>query len=716
MKYQNLDFDTIPGRRERARIRNFENQWGLASIQAQRAYAHVELIKGSAVDPGDGVTIGFVDSGIDRAHDLFEGANIDTTFLLGASAPDGTRFSHGTAVASVAAAPLIPRFTNSSHGVAYGADIAMFAIPTGTGPAVYNPVSLASLSTRQTDWTTIINSALGWRNGTRAVDFLNLSVGISGIIENYSTSDLRTHFATPVAAMAQSGTSEKTILVWAAGNAHGKDCNAGTDNCENGMINASSVEIYPGLVARFPELQGHMVAVVATSRDGAITDFSNRCGIAADWCLAAPGDNISVAYYGPKDDQDVVQDGFRGIATVGGTSFSVPMVGGGLAVMKHLFRNQLSNTALLARLLATANDSGRYANRSVYGHGLMDLGAATSPVGVLEVMPEQGTGTSGASLQTTWLQASPAFGDALAHSLHGHELAAFDDLGAPFWFDLAAFARPAARASMNTRLADFARTAGPDPAMRQAPGTTSPWRLGLVRLPGADSGQHLALAGRAVALDMPMPNGLSARAFTTEGIAGEVSATGALLSWQLQGLPVALQTGWYAEHDTLLASQAHGAFGRLGADTLYLGVVADTTLADWTIGGRAEFGRVQSGSDHGLITRVAPLVTSSFAAHAHYTFANTGTLHLSMSQPLRVEAGHARLEVPVGRSRGGEILHRPVRASLVPSGRQVDVAARWFAPADVGQWGVGATWSHEPLHRKSADPEFTLLGVWQHTF
>ncbi|MYI71690.1 MAG: serine protease, partial [Synechococcus sp. SB0673_bin_10] len=57
------------------------------------------------------------------------------------------------------------------------------------------------------------------------------------------------------------------------------------------------------------------------------------------------------------------------------------MVSGGLAIMKQLFRGQLSSEQLVSRLLTTAKDDGIYADSAIYGHGLMDLGAATSPWG-----------------------------------------------------------------------------------------------------------------------------------------------------------------------------------------------------------------------------------------------------------------------------------------------------------------------------------------------
>ena len=119
---------------------------------------------------------------------------------------------------------------------------------------------------------------------------------------------------------------------------------------------------------------------------------------------------------------------------------AAPFVAGGLAVMKQLFRDQLSNTELVTRLFETANDQGAYANRAVYGRGAMDLRAATSPVGVLGVPIESNRAVGrGAVLVATRLQAGEPFGDGPERSLAGTEFAAFDDLGAPFWFDLGGY-------------------------------------------------------------------------------------------------------------------------------------------------------------------------------------------------------------------------------------------------------------------------------------
>ena len=167
---------------------NFTTQWGLASIDADLAYAHVELLKGSGVDPGAGVTIGFVDSGIDDQHPVFAGKTITEEFRLGAEDEDGTvglPQGHGTSVASVAAGARIGGAT-AAHGVAWGADIAMFAVPVISAGNRYEPTSLEGLKGIDPAWGGLFDSVFAWRDGTRRVDILNLSVGFSGIIDGYS--------------------------------------------------------------------------------------------------------------------------------------------------------------------------------------------------------------------------------------------------------------------------------------------------------------------------------------------------------------------------------------------------------------------------------------------------------------------------------------------------------------------------------------------------
>ena len=733
------------------RIPGFRTQWGLERIGADDAYAHIELAHGDGAEPGAGVNLGFIDTGIHMDNQLFKGSSI-TEVLLGATDEDGSRVSHGTAVASVAAAPRQPGFhevenANAAHGVAPGSDIVMFAIPLGSAVpgAPYVPVTLARLAERDSVMAGVLGEALAWRDGDGdPVDFLNLSFGYDGIIDGYTEEDLRANFEETIAAAAQAGAGEKTILVAAAGNAHGRNCNpADTPHCvENTVgttttttIDAVSVEVLPGLAARIEELRGHLLAVAAVDRTGEIASFSNRCGIAAEYCLAAPGQDIVAAFYGPAwfnhpDCPDGGCPGFQGITNrTRGTSYAAPMVTGGLALLKQLFRSQLSNPELAARILATADRSGRYADSGVYGQGLLDLDAATSPVGGLDV-PVTGVTGNGAPLATTGIRLGAAFGDGLERSLGGREIAALDDLDAPFWFSLGSLASTAPGPSLARDLRELMApdpVSGPDAGwgLRPAAGGSGPGgappglRLGLLQTPSPRAGGgHLGLAGGALALALAGEHGLSATAFTTAGGHGGPSpaAAGALLAWRPARTALALRAGWMDERESLLGTTADGAFGELATGAVFAGLRAGGDLGGWHLDAAAEVGSASPAARDGIISGVSTIATSAFALRASRPLARSGTLHLSLAQPLRIERGRARLDVPVGRTPAGEVVRSRVTADLAPSGRQLDAAAKWHRRLGGGELRLGAVATREPGHRADAKPRLTVLAGWRRPF
>ena len=715
---------------------DFKNQWGLSTIRADRAWAQLELRHGAGTEPGSGQTVGLIDSGIDRGHQVFAGKTVTEQFLAGAVDEIGNRVSHGTAVASVIAASPSAAFTDdvfAARGVAPGADIAMFAIPISSGGGdFYVPIGLRGLFSVDFNTASWLRPALEWSSGGRTIDFVNMSVGYNGIIDQYSEPDLRTNLDDVIATLAQSGASEKTVFVWAAGNAHGDPCNASdfTSNpelCVSGRVVARSVEILAGLPARISELRGHLIAVVAIGRDGSIAFFSNRCGIAADWCLAAPGEDVRLAYFGPHPDDN--SPGARGAYTDDGTSFAAPMVTGGLVVMKHYFRDQLSNMELVARLLATADKRGIYADRATYGQGLMDLAAATTPVGTTRVARGERVDGTGVDLTQTGIVLGNALGDGLTQAFAGQELVAFDDLGAPFWFSLGDFAAAAPGSSVAARLDELTSPANPSrPAAAHGAGLASgefgarrrarsgAWRFGLLEAPGGAEDGHLGLAGRALGFTLTDQRVLSATAFTTPGEFARAPASGASLSWQPVDSAFGLHSGWVGERKTLLGSSADGAFGTLAADAFFAGIRADTELGGWRVSANAEVGTVAAAPRDGLITDISPLTTSAFSLRASRPLADDGALHLSVSQPLRVERGRASLSVPVGRTKAGEVVRSRVSAELAPSGRQIDVSAQWHQPLDIGELRLGAVVTRQPGHRATEGLELTLLTGWRWTF
>ena len=213
--------------------------------------------------------------------------------------------------------------------------------------------------------------------------------------------------------------AEKTILVYAAGNASMAFSGIGAD-----------------LPYYVPDLRGHSLSVAATDpATGNIADFSNRCGpLPSNWnaarhgphyCLAAPGIVRGLVPNPNSPGRGNVED------DIPGTSFAAPVVSGALALLMEHFRGARGNTAIVKRMLDTADRSGPYANLEIYGAGHLDLEAALSPVGSLNA------GQSANALGRTILQTPAAFG-AIAQRTGNIELSAFDDQDFPFWVPLSA--------------------------------------------------------------------------------------------------------------------------------------------------------------------------------------------------------------------------------------------------------------------------------------
>ncbi len=718
--------------RERA---GFRAQPALAVINADRAYARLELEERG--EPGQGVRIGMIDTLVDFTHDAFPDPAQSSSPLETISDDDSR---HGTSIASTIAArrdwsimtrrrgELVP--VDGAHGVAYAARLRSFALDLRTPDRGddYQPNNLGQLSGADARFAGYFDQALDAANRPGAgFDILNLSFGTQGIIEGYREEDLRARSPRTLAALAQTDRPKKTLLVWAAGNAHGRPClrsaagplcvDGDTGGSADGTVDARSPEILPGLMALIPELRPHSVAVAAVDRNGGIADYSNRCGIAADWCLAAPGYVNNAAY-----SNQVGGVGETGTLSATGTSYAAPMVTGGLALMKQYFRGQLSNEQLLARMLATADKSGRYANEAVYGQGLLDLGAAVSPVGSSTLAAGARVGGAGADVRHTRLESGAALGDGLARSLRGREAAAFDELGAPFWHDLGAFAPRAEAADAGAALRDFmaaepAGPAEPDNLGWAAPGGTAMrYSARLLRPAAAAPGDHLALAGRAVSLRAERPDGWSADFFATDDDAA-APARGAMLAWRPRERDSGprLRAGWMAERKTLLGSRAEGAFGTLRGDLVFGGAGGSLRAGAWTLSADAELGAAAPETGGGLLEDIPRLVTSAFRLRAERPAAD-GAWRVSLAQPLRVENGEAVLSVPVGRTPEGDVLRQRLAADLEPSGRQLDLSARWRQPLAGGELRLGSVWTRHPGHRADASSEWTLLAGWRAEF
>ena len=694
----------------------FGEKYWLDTINADAAYA-----RGAT---GAGETIAVFDTGIRETHREFSGKNVDVETLPRDSktpyTPTDAQKFHGTYVAGLAAANRGGSSGGNGldmHGVAFDADLHFTQIELGN-PAPAMGFRYSSLSTVEGDGDTALffDILLGTAYGAGA-RIANLSFGIQGSISyflaQYGETLLRERYRQTAGVLAQPDRSaaDKMIIVWAAGN------EATATLADGSSPDFSSPGVWDGLGLIFPELRGHIITVVALGQDGNIARYSNHCGIAKDFCLAAPGSNmVSASNFG----DDLYSIGSSG------TSFAAPIVSGSLALLRQYFRGQLGSTELVTRLLATANRGGRYANSDIYGHGLVDLDAATRPFGTVAVL--------GIPIAQNAIAPGAPFGDALSRAFNGQSIAAFDSLNAPFQYNLDGFVKAPTAASLAPLQQLHAALPAPRPAAGGVEGllgsgdfafaTDGHRRVGQ-GLIAAGPASHLRLANGGFNLDLMNRNHLTLSAFTNETERPRTpKVAGFTVAWQPRGdargnrfgnTQFGFGGGYVRESEQTLSTSGEGAFGDLSAQTVFVAAVGTREITKWKLTAGAELGAVFTDGG-GVFDDVEPLITSAFSLSAERAFFERHKIRFGLSAPLRVEAGKANITLPAGRTQTGEVTHRKITPSLTPTGRQLDATATWQRKLPAGYLTLTSRLSHQPNHTADADVSIATLASYRFEF
>jgi subtilase-type serine protease len=324
-------------------------QYGLASINA--------LTLNDAGYTGSGVKLAIVDTGINSSHSEFSGRTISGyDFSTGTGGYSSDVHGHGTHVASIAAGN---RDAMGMRGVAYDATLYSYKLLDDSGSATMTDALYASIFNRHV---------------TDSIKVSNNSWGTPAQITSY-TSAYFTTYRPLMTAAAQSAVTAGTIFVWAAGNS-----STTTSRVANPIMEA-------GLPYYVSGLSGQWLAVVAVDSSNVEAYYTNRCGVAATWCVTAPGSSI----YAAQSSGTYV--------TYSGTSMAAPHVSGVLATLIQAFPaltpaqvvTRLTSTASLSGLTAydrcTLATCGTAAMSVIFGYGLINSTAAMARIGSSWVLP-----------------------------------------------------------------------------------------------------------------------------------------------------------------------------------------------------------------------------------------------------------------------------------------------------------------------------------------
>ena len=386
-----------------SRTAEYQRTNGLDAICASYVYDKGYSGKGQIVSlldtPVFQTHVEFIDDGNQSAFITgYNASENNTNAFCSQSCSDNATY-HGTHVAGVIGARKNTiSSSNNMHGVAYNAKIKPVSIFSSEGIDDTNTQQLIR-AIAQGSGTDIIAMNNSW--GQETVSCINYGgrdyYYLRPVGQSFNDSSCNTVSATPpdIELNAWKTATDTTIIVFANGN-HGLNSSTGTVALYNSanfdknaapnrtitasrLFGANNADI-PGYEASYPQhdsaLQGKWLSVIAVDANSRITSFSNGCGVAKDYCIAAPGYRI----LGPIESSSPAKWGY-----LSGTSQAAPYVSGALALLKEAYPS-MSEEEIVSLILESATDLGAKGTDNVYGRGMLNLGAAIQPVGALNAV------------------------------------------------------------------------------------------------------------------------------------------------------------------------------------------------------------------------------------------------------------------------------------------------------------------------------------------
>ncbi|MBO4284985.1 MAG: S8 family serine peptidase [Alphaproteobacteria bacterium] len=494
------------------------------------------------------------------------------------------------------------------------------------------------------------------------------------------------------------------VMVMAAGNKSNEQ-----PGIYSGFVNVDSLK---------DTIKNMLITVVATDENGQITGYSNRCGVAKNFCIAAPGGTTM---------SPIISTGTQDVGTFDehGTSMATAVVSGSLAFLMGAYP-YLSAEEVVALMFETADKTGVHADEDTYGNGLLDLGAATNPQGYLATLSGDSVNSAPLNLQSSYVVVPAAIGESMIKNMP-QSMTVFDKYKRPFEVKLSKFVQTThgSRKNFKNDFGHFMRFEEPqkikagnlslrfanmgaskqafqkgfiDAAYQTGSRTTSFFfsqntaqSFGAYH-EKATFNPYLSFndaygVSNAYSFDdfsfkmgfMYGKNGLydGDRAYHDNEFDAKAYAYYTGVSYQLTNkLDLGVMTGVMHEDEAVLGLNGEGIFGIEKSRTYYTG--ASLTFRPFekvVLSGALYQGYTKSASGAGSIVEISPLQSRSFAFDAQYRHNQTDVSGFQISSPLRIERGYADFDIAVGRDDHSDKVYRKnIKASLKPSAREYKLA------------------------------------------
>ncbi|NDL71396.1 S8 family peptidase [Vreelandella alkaliphila] len=527
-----------------------------------------------------------------------------------------------------------------------------------------------------------------------------------------------------------------------------------------GAIDTQGNAIYD----RHPDLYRMMLIAVGTTEDGSIHPLSSY-----------PGDDSRL------QERTVGAEYANRQEEAQGTSISAARVSeyaaGIVAQWPHLTAREASqrllDTARQDNELFQHNSCGETGtlNCGAYylGQGEADVDAALAPEGELVVSQSQRISEGGESADSSFMQLSGAYGNAVAASGVLDNVAVFDALGRDYQLNLGLHAQPRTRRAIQLRdqmeqLSQASAYAKQTQSIEQGHYrfTSSNNSMGDVlssRFDGTFGDVQLSafsfagdqpdpMSGYMESAMMPMisfqagseltqafesVNGVKTRyplgeqlSLTASHWVGGVNSMESHSDYRanrsdvglaLQVSPALSVSGYVGQLDEqqgLLGASGSGALGLGEQNQMAFAGIGLQAAFNNGFSGFAEFEQGRgSAVGSGLLTRIDDIKAQQMALGVQWSGSGQRAderAAFTLRQPLRIASANALFDVPVGRRLDGSVIRETRSASLEPSGRQLDIELGYaFPTSDRSLWQFNLLHTLEPGHDADAPSDSAAM-------
>ncbi len=484
---------------------------------------------------------------------------------------------------------------------------------------------------------------------------------------------------------------------------------------------------------------GNLVVSGSDATSSTVTRLSNQCGLTAAFCIFADGYQLTSSIGGFNNGM---------YYSYNGSSLTAPIVSGAIALLSEAFPTHTPEQ-LVDRIIATADNTFFTKNRTLtfgngithaynaeYGHGILDLEKALSPITSSMFSNSILVGNNYSSsihnarrfdLNSSNINLGSAFGDSISQALEGKTAYFYDALYGGFAFDLGALVKTTkSKENMfkQYKNSNNIRITEPVEGIRFITkyNKVNPSENNLMLINNTSdknstfignnidiqssfhSVNHKTSENKFDTTDIPnipylqaSQNGLStgiktsfdSSAFLLGGFSGDsqqnrLATKGFVAEYALDfsNSDFSFFAGQTSEKDGFLDTAIRGAFAdNPSAETTYFGALANGQISkNWDYNVALSFGDTDfTQGSIGLLKDINNVKSSAFSfdfKNKPGIFDNDG-FRVGFSQPFRVESGEATISVPGLYDEGGKLKYENMKVPLSPSGRQLDVNFRY---------------------------------------